>query len=68
MVSNPETPSFNTVEDEKRYHGYDDAAVEHDDGDPFGSEEFADVKYKTMGWWWVGKYALDAIPALGTLS
>lgn len=50
MVSNPEAP-FGSDEDEKQYHVYTDAAVEHSDGDPFGVEEFADVKYKTMEWW-----------------
>lgn len=46
-----EAPSFSNVEDEKQYRSYVDAEVEHYDDDPFGSEEFADVKYKTMEWW-----------------
>lgn len=51
VVSNSETPSLSNDGNEKQYHGYADAAVEHGDGDPFGSEEFSEVKYKTMEWW-----------------
>lgn len=38
--------------EEKKYVPYDDG--KHDvPEDPFGDEEFAEVKYRTLAWWYV---------------
>ncbi|TPX24560.1 hypothetical protein DIZ76_013908 [Coccidioides immitis] len=46
--------------------GYD--VRQNDQNDPFGNEEFADVKYKVMTWWQCGMIMIAETISLGILS
>ncbi|KAL1967210.1 hypothetical protein VTN77DRAFT_3501 [Rasamsonia byssochlamydoides] len=52
------------VQDEKKY--LEGEAPEYED--PFGNEEFAEVKYRTMEWWQCGMIMIAETVSLGILS
>lgn len=43
------SPAYDYGQDVEKKKNLDDTPPE--DEDPFGNEEFAEVKYRTMGWW-----------------
>ena len=47
-IHNTNTYDYNAGDVEKKQH-LDDTLPEEED--PFGNEEFAEVKYRTLGWW-----------------
>ncbi|KAI9880981.1 MAG: hypothetical protein M1830_009475 [Pleopsidium flavum] len=64
-------PSYNgnTVNgDAERYGGEPNNGRDKGGDDPFGDEENADVKYKTMAWWQAGMIMIAETVSLGILS
>ncbi|THC98559.1 hypothetical protein EYZ11_001989 [Aspergillus tanneri] len=58
---------FPDREAKQEKHQYQDPVPNYDD-DPFGNEEFAEVKYRTLHWWQCGMIMIAETISLGILS
>ncbi|PLN83111.1 amino acid transporter [Aspergillus taichungensis] len=64
---------FDPIEDpplgrDEKYEKYDYADTAPEYEDPFGNEEHAEVKYRTMAWWQCGMIMIAETISLGILS
>ncbi|RAK94301.1 amino acid transporter [Aspergillus costaricaensis CBS 115574] len=60
-----DTPAYDYGQDVEKKQ-LDDTSPEEED--PFGNEEFAEVKYRTMGWWKTGILMVAENVSIGILS
>ncbi|PLB38855.1 putative neutral amino acid permease [Aspergillus candidus] len=66
MYSSPIDPIEDPPIGRDEKYEYTDTAPEFED--PFGNEEFAEVKYRTMAWWQCGMIMIAETISLGILS
>ncbi|KAA8648058.1 putative amino acid transporter [Aspergillus tanneri] len=66
---NPIPDPIDTKHDDKTYDPEEDLKrVDNTYEDPFGNEETAEVKYKTLKWWQCGMFMIAESVSLGVLS
>ncbi|KAJ5126064.1 hypothetical protein N7526_008241 [Penicillium atrosanguineum] len=71
MAQSYQSPNFDTSADSKRERALgasENHGVSHEYEDPFGDEEFAEVKYRTLYWWQCGMIMIAETISLGILS